>query len=79
MLWRFYINVTGFVGITGYWSETILIISRKKNIFVKLFDISFGSNEFGSFTEFQCHGTNTFGFIQVQTFEIHIQGNFLHN
>ena len=79
MLWRFYINVTDFVRITGYWSETILIISLKKNIFVKLFDITFGSNKFGSFTEFQCHGTDTFGFIQVQTFEIHIQGNFLHN
>ena len=27
MLWRFYINIAGCVGITAYWSETIFIIS----------------------------------------------------
>ena len=68
-LWRFNINVTDCVGITGYWFEAIFIISPKKNI---LFEIAFGSNILASFTEFQCQGTDTFGFIQVQTFEIHI-------
>ena len=33
--WRFYINITGFVlGITGYWSETIFIISLKRILFL---------------------------------------------
>ena len=55
MLRRFYINVAGCVGITGYRSDTIFIISLKKNIvFEKLFEISFGSNILASFTEFQC-------------------------
>ena len=73
MLWRVYINVTGCVWTTGYWSETIFIISlTENNIFVKLFETSFGNNIIASFTEFQCQG------IWVQTFEIHIQGNFLH-
>ena len=44
MLWRFYINITGCVGITVYWSETILIIFLKENVFIKLFEKSFGSN-----------------------------------
>ena len=78
-MWRFYINITGCVGITGYWSETIFIISLKENtVFVKLFETSFGRNIIASFTEFQCEGTDTFGFTRVQTFDIHIQGNFLH-
>ena len=69
----------GCVGITGYWSETIFVISLKENIFcVKLFETFFGSNIIISFTEFQCQGTDTFGFIRVQTFEIHIHDNFLH-
>ena len=82
MLGRFYVNVTGCVGITdrwriGYLSEAFFVISLKENIaFVKLFEISFGSNIITSFTEFQFRGTDTFGFIWVQTFEIHIQGNF---
>ena len=55
MLWRFYINVRDCVAITGYWSETIFIISLKKNIvFEKLFEVSFVSNMLASFTEFQC-------------------------
>ena len=55
MLWRFYINVTGCGGITGYWSEAIFIISFKENIvFGKLFETSFGSDIITSFTEFQC-------------------------
>ena len=63
MLWRFYINVTGCGGITGYWSEAIFIISLKENIvFGKLFETSFGSDIIASFTEFQCQGTDTFGF-----------------
>ena len=69
MLWRFYINVRDCVAITGYWSETIFTISLKKNIFfAKLFETSFGSNILASFTEFQCQGTDIFGFIPVQTF-----------
>ena len=80
MLWRFYINITGcVVGITRYRFDTIFIISLKSNFaFAKLFETSFGSKIIASFTEFQCQGTDTFGFIQVQTFEIHVQGNFLH-
>ena len=70
MLWRFYINVTECVGITGYWTETILIISLKKNIiFAKLFGIPFGSNKLASFTVFQCQGIDTFGFILKFTFK----------
>ena len=34
MLWRFYINKTGWVGITDYRSDTIFVISLKKNIFL---------------------------------------------
>ena len=68
MLWRFYINITGCVGITGYRSDTIFIISLKKNIvFAKLFETSFGSNILASFTEFQWEGTDAFGFMRVQT------------
>ena len=80
MLWKFYINMTGCVGITGYWSETIFVISLKENIFffVKLFETSFGSNIIVSFSEFQFQGTDTFGFTLVKTFEIHIHGNLLH-
>ena len=45
----------GCVGITGYWFDTIFIISVKKNIvFEKLYEISFGSYILASFTEFQC-------------------------
>ena len=43
-----------------------------------MFEASFGSNILASFTEFHCQGTDTFGFIRVQTFQIHIQGNVLH-
>ena len=32
MLWRFYINITGCAGITGYWSETTFTISYKEKI-----------------------------------------------
>ena len=32
VLWRLYMNITNCVGITIYWSETIFIISLKKNI-----------------------------------------------
>ena len=47
-------NLTGCIGITRYWSETIFIISLKEKIvFVKLFEASFGSNIIASFTEFQ--------------------------
>ena len=65
--------------ITGYWYEAAFVISLKENIvFVKLFETSFVSNIIASFSEFQCHSTDTFGFFQLQVLEIHIQGNFLH-
>ena len=79
MLWLFFINITGSVGIAGYWSEIIFIISLTENIvFVKFFETPFGSNIIASFAEFQCQGTNAFGFIWVQTFEIYIREDFLH-
>ena len=79
MLWRFYINITSCVGITGYWSETIFSISLKENIvFVKFSETYFGSN-IASFTEFHCQGTDIFGFLWVQIFEIRFQGNFYLN
>ena len=64
---RFYINVTDCVGITCYWSKTIFIIYLMKNIFFfgKLLEKSFNSNILASFTEFECQGTDTFGFIRV--------------
>ena len=64
MLWTFYVLVADYVGIIGYWSETIFIISLKKNIvFVKLLDVYIGSNILPSFTEFQCQSIYIFGFI----------------
>ena len=55
----------------------MFIVSLKENIiFGKYFERSFPSYVFASFTEFQCQGTDTFGFIGVKTFEIQIQGNF---
>ena len=75
MLWRFYMNITSCIDLIGYWSETIFIISLKENIvFVKFFGTSFGRNIIASFTQ----STDTIGFIQGKTFDIHIQGNFLH-
>ena len=54
------------VGIVGYWSEAIFIISLKKNIvFAKLFETFFISNILASVTERQCQGTDTFGFFRV--------------
>ena len=45
MLRRFYINITGCVGITIYWFEITFTISINENIvFVKLFGTSFSSN-----------------------------------
>ena len=76
---RLCINITGCTRIAAYWSETTFVISLKENIiFVKLFEASFGSNILASFSEFHCQDTDTFGFIRVRTFQIHIQGNFLH-
>ena len=64
MLWTFYVLVADCVGITGYWSETIFVISLQKNIvFVKLLDVYIGSNILPSFTEFQCQSIYIFGFI----------------
>ena len=64
-MWTFYVNIKGYVGITGgYWFETIFIISLKENIvFVKLLETSFGSNIIASFNEVQCQSTDPFGFI----------------
>ena len=79
MLWRFCINLTDCLGITGYSPETILIVYLKKNlVFTKLSETSFGSSILASFTECQYQGIDTFGFIRMQALEIHIQGNFLH-
>ena len=80
MLERFYINMAGCVRVTSYWSETIFIISLKKNIdFVNFCKTPFGSNIIASFTKFQCQGIDTSGsgFVRVQTFEFHIQGIFV--
>ena len=38
----------------------------------------FGSDTLASFTGFQCQGTDTFGSVRVQIFEIYIQRSFLH-
>ena len=52
MLRRFYENLTDCVGITGYLSVAIFIISLRKNIvFAKFFETSFNSNKLASFTE----------------------------
>ena len=51
-----------------YW-----LIHFKENIaFLKLFEISCGSNILDPFTEFQFQDTDTFGSIWVYTFEIYI-------
>ena len=64
MLRRFYKNITGCVGITVYCSETIFITFLKENtVLIKLFKTSFGSTILASFTEFECHSTDTFGLI----------------
>ena len=69
----------GCMGIKIYWSEANFIVSPKENIvFVKLFDTSFGSNILALFTKLQFQGTDAFGSIQVEIFEIYIKGNFLH-
>ena len=53
--------------------DNFYYISHEKHFFGgKLFEKSFSSNTVASFTEVECQGTNTFGFIQVQTIEIHI-------
>ena len=70
----------GCVEITGHWAEKTFFISLKENnVFEKLFESSFGSNIIAWFTEFKSQGTDTFGFIWVQTFEIHIQAIFYIN
>ena len=72
MLWRFYRNIAGCVGITGYWSETSFIIFLKKNIVLKhLFKISIGSNILASFSEFWCQEADTFGLIRVNFWNLH--------
>ena len=68
------INITECAELTGYWFETIFIIRlEKKNIaFAKLFGTFFGSNIIALFTECQCQDTDTFGFVQAQTFTFKI-------
>ena len=58
--------------------KQLCYISQRKYFFRKIFETSFVSNIIALFCEFQCHGTDTFGFFQLQVLEIHIQGNFLH-
>ena len=59
-------NVTVYVRIKVYWSETFFIISFRENIvFVKLLEISFGGEILASFTELYCHVTDTFGIVPV--------------
>ena len=71
-------TLKGCMGIKIYWSEANFIVSPKENIvFVKLFDTSFGSNILALF-KLQFQGTDAFGSIQVETFEIYIKSNFLH-
>ena len=66
MLWRFYIYITGCIGITIYRIEIIFTISIKENIvLVKLFETFIGSNIIASFAKFQCQGTETFGSIRM--------------
>ena len=56
----------------------ICTVSLKKNIaFVKLLELSLGSDIFTSFTDFQSRGMGNFDYIWVQTFEIYIQGCLL--
>ena len=52
ILWRCYINISGCVGMTISWSETILSSLKENIVFVKLFETSFGSDRIASFTEF---------------------------
>ena len=55
-------------------------ISLTKTLFYKniLLETSFGSNIIAAFAAFQCQRTDTIAFIRIQTFEIHVQGKFLH-
>ena len=49
-------------------------ISHEKHFFGgKFFEKYFSSNMLASFTEVACQRTDTFGFIRVQTIEIHIK------
>ena len=84
MLWEFYKNITGCVGITGYWSETILTVSLQENIvFVKIFETSFDRNILAEFDarllNLMVKALIFFCFFWVQTFECHIQSIFYIN
>ena len=45
---------------------------KKFFVFGILFEKSFSSNILASFTEVECQGTDTFGFVRIQTIENHI-------
>ena len=45
---------------------------KKFFVFGILFEKSFSSNILASFTEVECQGTDTFGFVRIQTIEIQI-------
>ena len=48
------------------------MISLKKNIVLaKLFEMLFSSDILATFAEFQCQGTDSFGFIWEEIFEIY--------
>ena len=59
VLWWYYINMTGCVGIIVYWSETLSF--KEDIVLAKLFE-TFGSGILASFTELYCQGTDTFAF-----------------
>ena len=52
------------------WSSFIISL-KEKIIFEKFFEASFGSKILALFAECKCKSTDTFGFIRVQTFEVH--------
>ena len=79
VLWEFYKNITGCVGITGYWSETILIVSLQENIvFVKIFETSFDRNILASIAEFDGQGSDIFLFFLSANFWMPHSKHFLH-
>lgn len=79
VLWKFNLNRTGCIWITTHWYETYLpYLSRKKNIaFINLFETSFGSDIFVSFTNFECQDIDYSGSHWVENFEIYIVDGLL--
>ena len=78
MSWWFYINATGCVGVTGYWSDKIFIISPKENI---VFFLNY--LEYVLVVTYFPHVSIKALILLLllergQIFEVHMQGNFLH-